>query len=44
MKRLLILLAALLLSAAAAGADNGKAHRLTILFTNDVHGFIEPCG
>jgi len=44
MKRLFpLLLAVLLLPAPASGADDGP-HRLTVLFTNDVHGYIEPCG
>lgn len=45
MKRLfIILLAALLLPAPASGADDKGTRRLTILFTNDVHGYVEPCG
>jgi 2',3'-cyclic-nucleotide 2'-phosphodiesterase (5'-nucleotidase family) len=45
MRRLLpLLLALLLLPAPVAGADGGGSRRLTILFTNDVHGYVEPCG
>jgi len=25
-------------------AEGDKPIRLTVLFTNDVHGYIEPCG
>ena len=28
----------------AAGSSAGEPRRLTLLFTNDVHGYIEPCG
>jgi 2',3'-cyclic-nucleotide 2'-phosphodiesterase (5'-nucleotidase family) len=29
---------------AAARAEGDGSIRLTVLFTNDVHGYIEPCG
>ena len=44
MKRLLPALVLSLLLPASAGAENGAARRLSILFTNDVHGYVEPCG
>ena len=28
----------------AGGAGEDESIRLTVLFTNDVHGYIEPCG
>lgn len=37
------LAAALLLPPAAGGAEN-TALRLTIAFTGDVNGYLEPCG
>ena len=39
---LLCLLGTLFLS--AADTAGGEPHRLTLLFTNDVQGYIEPCG
>lgn len=29
---------------ADGSAEEGEPIRLTVLFTNDVHGYIEPCG
>jgi hypothetical protein len=39
---LLCLLGVLILS--VAGTAGGEPQRLTLLFTNDVQGYIEPCG
>ena len=33
-----------LLPVADCSAEEGEPIRLTVLFTNDVHGYIEPCG
>jgi 2',3'-cyclic-nucleotide 2'-phosphodiesterase (5'-nucleotidase family) len=33
-----------LFPAAACKAEGNEPIRLTVLFTNDVHGYIEPCG
>jgi 2',3'-cyclic-nucleotide 2'-phosphodiesterase (5'-nucleotidase family) len=33
-----------LFPAAAPGAEREDPVRLTVLFTNDAHGYIEPCG
>jgi 2',3'-cyclic-nucleotide 2'-phosphodiesterase (5'-nucleotidase family) len=43
MNRLLPALLLCLLVGAPAAAENPPA-KLTILFTNDVHGYVEPCG
>ena len=42
MRRLLPALLLCLLHAPAA--ESAPARNLTILFTNDVHGYVEPCG
>jgi 2',3'-cyclic-nucleotide 2'-phosphodiesterase (5'-nucleotidase family) len=33
-----------LIPVALCNAEEGVPIRLTVLFTNDVHGYIEPCG
>ena len=38
------LILGLLLPGPSAAAGSGPLHKLTILFTNDVHGYVEPCG
>ena len=43
--RAVLLLAALATLLVGAGARaQEKQHKLIVLFTNDVHGYIEPCG
>ena len=46
MRFLLMFLALLfaLFPVADCGAGEGEPIRLTVLFTNDAHGYIEPCG
>lgn len=39
-----LLLLSALFPAANGSAEEGEPIRLTVLFTNDVHGYIEPCG
>ena len=39
-----LMLLSALFPVADGSAEEGEPIRLTVLFTNDVHGYIEPCG